>query len=214
MIKHTWTCITQYGSGLKCWILSWRSTQKPRVGVWQGPNDIRLLSRLPYLPYSHIIIHIVSYVYEPPLTKLKAKFCKVLYAYVKEFGLKSRKCTANAQVQFLARIYWQCFISIGRNKVLHSLFQVHLRNGTELCTINYLRHRFILLKNSFILCASVLFLFEHYTERLPDYWVMMVQVQGWQLLKPRSKYFLLLCHNPAIILHSCILSPTWANVWF
>jgi len=48
--KPTSTCKIQYGSGLKDWILSCRSTQKPRVGVWHGPNEMSRLSRSPYLP--------------------------------------------------------------------------------------------------------------------------------------------------------------------
>lgn len=51
----TFAWITQYVSGLKDWILSWRSTQKPRVGVWQGPNEIKEESRLPYLPWKYLV---------------------------------------------------------------------------------------------------------------------------------------------------------------
>ncbi len=27
----------QYGSGVNVWMMTWRSTQKPNVGVWHGP---------------------------------------------------------------------------------------------------------------------------------------------------------------------------------
>ena len=32
-------------------ILSWRSTQKPSVGVWHGPYEMSEASRSPYLPW-------------------------------------------------------------------------------------------------------------------------------------------------------------------
>ncbi|TNN43193.1 hypothetical protein EYF80_046604 [Liparis tanakae] len=51
---------TQYVSGLKDWILSWRSTQKPSVGVWHGPNEIRDESRLPYLPWKYLVWNLRS----------------------------------------------------------------------------------------------------------------------------------------------------------
>ena len=47
---NTWTCMIQNGSGLNDWILSCLSTQNPRVGVWHGPYEIRVLSRSPYFP--------------------------------------------------------------------------------------------------------------------------------------------------------------------
>lgn len=47
--------ITQYVSGLKDWILSCRSTQKPSVGVWHGPNEIREESRFPYFPWKYLV---------------------------------------------------------------------------------------------------------------------------------------------------------------
>ena len=46
---------TQYVSGLKDWILSCRSTQKPSVGVWHGPNEIKEESRLPYFPWKYLV---------------------------------------------------------------------------------------------------------------------------------------------------------------
>lgn len=36
-VWYTLTSIFQYFSALNCCISSWRWTQKPRVGVWQGP---------------------------------------------------------------------------------------------------------------------------------------------------------------------------------
>ena len=40
---------------MKDWILSCLSTQKPRVGVWQGPKEIREESRFPYLPWKYLV---------------------------------------------------------------------------------------------------------------------------------------------------------------
>ena len=48
MFQLTW--MVQKGSGLKVWIISCRSTQNPNVGVWHGPYEINVESKLPYFP--------------------------------------------------------------------------------------------------------------------------------------------------------------------
>jgi hypothetical protein len=47
--------MVQKGSGWKFSISSWRITQNPSVGVWHGPYDTQLASRLLYLPWKYLL---------------------------------------------------------------------------------------------------------------------------------------------------------------
>ena len=50
----------QNGSGWNDWISSCRATQKPSVGVWHGPNEIRFESRSPYRSRKYSVWYLVN----------------------------------------------------------------------------------------------------------------------------------------------------------
>lgn len=136
---------TQKGSGWNVLMAWWRSTQNCSVGVWQGPYEMSLLSRLPYLLWKKRLWKRVK---ATPTCKAKAMGAggagsnEQPYTRRSATGLGTPRTpppytpgcahtapTSHLEVQLLAGIHCQGFGPVGRHQPGHGLLDLGRADG-------------------------------------------------------------------------------------
>ena len=110
----------QNGSGTNDCISSYRSTQKPSVGVWQGPYEIMALSRFPYLPTTRDSAQWVSY-------NGHASIISMLTLEISR--LKPAEGHPDLQIQLLPSIDSFCLVFIWLDQSQHRFIYILLCYG-------------------------------------------------------------------------------------